>query len=110
MLPCTWAGKHAKAMEQCSDADIQKGVSALLAAYPAIPCPATATPRIIRSSWGSDPLFRGSYSYVNAAGSPDDIDTLAAPLTVTNLSFHDGTFPDGPRMATVCDLLTCIYT
>ncbi|EIE25731.1 amine oxidase [Coccomyxa subellipsoidea C-169] len=93
-LPAPWAehpssavlwitGEHAKAMEKCSDDEVERGVAALLAAYPAIPCPAAAAPRIIRSAWGSDPLFRGSYSYVNAAGSPDDIDALAAPLTVS---------------------------
>ena len=71
-------------MEKCSDDEVHKGVTALLAAYPAIPYPDAAVPRIIRSSWGSDPLFRGSYSYVNAVGSPDDIDTLAAPLMVTS--------------------------
>ncbi len=81
-----WAGEHAKAMEKCSDGEVERGVAALLAAYPAIPCPAAAAPRIIRSAWGSDPLFRGSYSYVNAAGSPDDIDALAAPLTVNLLT------------------------
>lgn len=83
-IPVHVPGEHAKAMEKCSDDEVHKGVTALLAAYPAIPCPDAAVPRMIRSSWGSDPLFRGSYSYVNAVGSPDDIDTLAAPLTVTS--------------------------
>ena len=71
-------------MEACSEEELQKGVAALLAAFPAIPCPADLPPpRLSRSTWGSDPLFRGSYSYVNTAGSPDDIDTLAAPLMVS---------------------------
>ncbi|BDA43980.1 Peroxisomal N(1)-acetyl-spermine/spermidine oxidase [Coccomyxa sp. Obi] len=92
-LPAAWAdhptcavlwltGDHAKMMEACSEEEVEEGVAALLAAYPAIPCP-KSTPRIVRSSWGSDPLFRGSYSYVNAEGTPEDIDTLAAPLMVS---------------------------
>lgn len=78
------SGEHAKAMEACSEEEVESGVAALLAAHPAIPCP-KSTPQIVRSSWGSDPLFRGSYSYVNAEGTPEDIDTLAAPLMVSNL-------------------------
>lgn len=69
-------------MEACGEDEVERGVAALLAAFPAIPCPADAQPKAVRSSWGSDPLFRGSYSYVNAGGSPGNIDTLAEPLTV----------------------------
>lgn len=77
-------GEHAKEMEACSGEEVERGIAALLAAYPAIPCP-KSTPRIVRSSWGTDPLFRGSYSYVNVKGTPEDIDTLAAPLMVRSL-------------------------
>eukprot|EP00250_Pteridium_aquilinum_P011509 c20115_g1_i1 orf=137-1909(+) len=35
---------------------------------------------IARSQWGSNPLFRGSYSYVAVGSSGEDIDTLAEPL------------------------------
>lgn len=76
------AGEHARAMEACSEEEVAAGVAALLAAFPAIPCPPGQPWRLQRSAWGSDPLFRGSYSYVNAHGSPADIDTLAEPLTV----------------------------
>ena len=69
-------------MEACSQEEAEAGVAALLAAFPAIPCPPGQPWRLQRSAWGSDPLFRGSYSYVNARGSPADIDTLAQPLTV----------------------------
>lgn len=34
----------------------------------------------LRSRWGSNPLFRGSYSYVAVGSSGKDIDTLAEPL------------------------------
>lgn len=35
---------------------------------------------LIRSTWNSNPLFRGSYSYIAAGSSADDIDELARPL------------------------------
>ncbi len=69
-------------MEARSERELAADVAALLAAFPAIPAPrGSAPPALARSAWGRDPLFRGSYSYVNAAGSPGDIDALAAPLT-----------------------------
>ncbi|KAK4415676.1 putative polyamine oxidase 5 [Sesamum alatum] len=36
--------------------------------------------KVLRSGWGSDPLFLGSYSYVAVGSSGDDIDELAEPL------------------------------
>ncbi|GAB4853795.1 hypothetical protein Ancab_017989 [Ancistrocladus abbreviatus] len=36
--------------------------------------------RILRSKWGTDPLFLGSYCYVAVGSSCDDLDTLAEPL------------------------------
>ena len=38
---------------------------------------------LARSRWGSDPLFRGSYSYIAAGASEGDITTIGAPLTLT---------------------------
>lgn len=35
---------------------------------------------VLRSGWGFDPLFRGSYSYVAVGSSGQDIDTIAEPL------------------------------
>eukprot|EP00249_Psilotum_nudum_P005943 c19340_g1_i1 orf=52-1938(-) len=35
---------------------------------------------ILHSSWGRDPLFRGSYSYVAVGSSGQDFDTMAEPL------------------------------
>jgi spermine oxidase len=80
-------GENARLMERCTDDEVSAGAAALLAAFPAIPVDAAAAarPSVLRSRWGSDPLFRGSYSYVNASGCPDDIDALAAPLTVSSL-------------------------
>lgn len=36
--------------------------------------------KVLRSKWGTDPLFLGSYSYVAVGSSGDDFDTLAEPL------------------------------
>ncbi|XP_021751160.1 probable polyamine oxidase 5 [Chenopodium quinoa] len=35
---------------------------------------------VLKSKWGTDPLFLGSYSYVAVGSSGDDFDTLAQPL------------------------------
>ncbi|GLJ44033.1 hypothetical protein SUGI_0918280 [Cryptomeria japonica] len=35
---------------------------------------------VLKSGWGFDPLFRGSYSYVAVGSSGQDIDTLSEPL------------------------------
>lgn len=35
---------------------------------------------MLRSRWGSNPLFRGSYSYVAVGSSGEDIDAVAEPL------------------------------
>lgn len=35
------------------------------------------TARVVRSRWGDDPLFRGSYSYVGADGSVEDVVQLS---------------------------------
>lgn len=36
--------------------------------------------RALKTRWGSDPLFLGSYSYVAVGSSGDDLDTMAEPL------------------------------
>lgn len=36
--------------------------------------------RILRSSWGSNPHFRGSYSYTQVGSSGADVEKLAKPL------------------------------
>ncbi|KAL8223271.1 hypothetical protein R6Q57_020670 [Mikania cordata] len=39
--------------------------------------------KVLKSKWGSDPLFLGSYSYVAVGSSGCDIDKLAEPLTTS---------------------------
>ncbi|XP_065851285.1 probable polyamine oxidase 5 [Euphorbia lathyris] len=36
--------------------------------------------KVLKSKWGNDPLFMGSYSYVAVGSSGDDMDSLAEPL------------------------------
>ena len=70
-------------MEACSDAEVESGVRAVLDAFPAIPFAGNSKLKIWRSSWGSNPLFCGSYSCVTTEGQPEDIDVLAAPIQVS---------------------------
>uniref|UniRef100_F6ZF32 Spermine oxidase n=1 Tax=Equus caballus TaxID=9796 RepID=F6ZF32_HORSE len=42
--------------------------------------------RILRSAWGSDPYFRGSYSYTQVGSSGADVEKLAKPLPYTESS------------------------
>ncbi|XP_057969242.1 probable polyamine oxidase 5 [Malania oleifera] len=36
--------------------------------------------KVLKSKWGTDPLFLGSYSYVAVGSSGDDLDSVAEPL------------------------------
>ncbi|KAI3443638.1 hypothetical protein Pfo_000303 [Paulownia fortunei] len=36
--------------------------------------------KVLRTQWGTNPLFLGSYSYIAVGSSGDDMDTLAEPL------------------------------
>ncbi|KAF8051792.1 hypothetical protein N665_1665s0009 [Sinapis alba] len=40
--------------------------------------------KVLKSKWGGDPLFRGSYSYVAVGSSGDDLDAMAEPLPRVN--------------------------
>ncbi|XP_061362784.1 probable polyamine oxidase 5 [Gastrolobium bilobum] len=40
--------------------------------------------KVLKSKWGTDPLFLGSYSYVAVGSSGDDLDTMAEPLPKDN--------------------------
>ncbi|KAL6585821.1 hypothetical protein OROMI_002465 [Orobanche minor] len=47
--------------------------------------------KVLRTQWGTNPLFLGSYSYVAVGSSTDDMDTLAEPLPQIN--GHDDSSP-----------------
>ncbi|CAA0842096.1 Probable polyamine oxidase 5 [Striga hermonthica] len=49
--------------------------------------------RVLRTQWGSNPLFLGSYSYVAVGSSIDDMDTLAEPLPKTDDGGDDSEAP-----------------
>lgn len=59
-------------------------------------------PALVRSTWNSDPLFRGSYSYMALGSSPVDMQEVAQPLSV--LEFGSSSDRDeGEREAGVTD-------
>lgn len=55
--------------------------------------------RVLRTQWGTNPLFLGSYSYVAVGSSIDDMDVLAEPLPEMkknknpNLDFNSDSIP-----------------
>jgi len=62
----------------------------ILDAFPAIKLPWKYT--VLRTCWGSDPLHRGSYSYISAESSTSDVETLSQPLV-----------PFSPQVNVLCD-------
>ena len=78
-------------MEDLSDEEVQAGIVQLLRTFPAVPLPpgARLPPRVVRTRWGRDELFRGSYSYLRAGlDDGEAIDAIAQPLFS-----EDGTMP-----------------
>jgi spermine oxidase len=94
-----FAGKEAKHLESLDGEEIICGVHAMLdgfmpsggagSANSQASCARTETAmqkaryritNVKRSRWATDPLFLGSYSYVSAASSGDDLDLMAEPL------------------------------
>lgn len=74
-------GEDAQSMEAVSETELHDSMAAILQHFPALPVPSQF--RIHRSSWGSDPLFRGSYSYGSASATGDECRTLCEPLVTT---------------------------
>lgn len=59
-------------------------------------------PALVRSTWNSNPLFRGSYSYMALGSTPEDMQEVAQPLSV--LEFGSSSDRDeGEREAGVTD-------
>ncbi|XP_027065185.1 probable polyamine oxidase 5 [Coffea arabica] len=99
-----FAGEEALELESLNDDDILNGVSTTIsnlfsksthyhvASDSNQPCNGDANSaensnlrcikfaKILKSKWGNDPLFLGSYSYVAVGSSGDDMDTMAEPL------------------------------
>lgn len=89
------AGKEALALESFDDEEILDKVSTTISSFLSSPtrfCNGNASSlsnydvkdlkfsNVLRTKWGTDPLFMGSYSYVAVGSSGDDIDNLAEPL------------------------------
>ncbi|KAG8636128.1 hypothetical protein MANES_16G102100v8 [Manihot esculenta] len=103
-----FAGKEAVELESLSDEEIINGVSASISSFLQSPqkqvngnslefCNGSVGSsngnelkfsKVLKSKWGSDPLFLGSYSYVAVGSSGDDMDSLAEPLPV-KLGSHE---------------------
>lgn len=99
-----FAGKEALELETLSDEEIIDGVSTTLSSFLSQPhkqlnsnshgvCNGKEKSvdgnrvrfaKVLKSKWGNDPLFLGSYSYVAVGSSGDDLDTLAEPLPNTD--------------------------
>ncbi len=63
---------------------VASAYQAVLRAFPGIRTSGDADgppPGVLRSAWGTDPLFRGSYSYISARATADDVHALSAPVT-----------------------------
>ncbi|XP_072864236.1 spermine oxidase-like isoform X2 [Chlorocebus sabaeus] len=78
-------GEEALIMEKCDDEAVAKICTEMLRQFtgnPNIPKPR----RILRSAWGSNPYFRGSYSYTQVGSSGADVEKLAKPLPYTESS------------------------
>ncbi|KAL8093936.1 putative polyamine oxidase 5 [Apium graveolens] len=89
------AGKEALALESLDDEEILDKVSTTISSFLSSPAKLNngngsslgsyegkelKFTKVLRTKWGSDPLFMGSYSYVAVGSSGDDIDNLAEPL------------------------------
>lgn len=79
MLSGWICGEEALLMEGQDDEAVAETCTELLRRFtgnPDIPKPR----RILRSSWGSNPYIRGSYSFTRVGSSGGDFEKLAAPL------------------------------
>lgn len=78
-------GEEALIMEKCDDETVAETCTELLRKFtgnPNIPKPR----RILRSFWGSNPHFFGSYSYTQVGSSGADVEKLVKPLPYTESS------------------------
>ncbi|XP_030643788.1 spermine oxidase [Chanos chanos] len=79
MLSGWICGDEALRMERCDDETVAEICTELLRKFTGnqnIPKPR----RILRSSWGSNPYIRGSYSFTRVGSSGGDVEKLAMPL------------------------------
>ncbi|PON50469.1 FAD/NAD(P)-binding domain containing protein [Parasponia andersonii] len=97
-----FAGKEALELESLKDEQIISGVSTTISSFLSKPSYHKGNPsshevltngnvssedkfgvkvtKVLRTHWGNDPLFMGSYSYVAVGSSGEDLDRMAEPL------------------------------
>ncbi|CAL0330306.1 unnamed protein product [Lupinus luteus] len=87
-----FAGEEALALESLKDEEIIDGVSTTLSSFLSHKlCNGNLNTeksneyevkfsKVLKTQWGTDPLFLGSYSYVAVGSSGDDLDAMAEPL------------------------------
>ena len=93
-----FAGEEALHMEKLNDEEVINGVSTTISNFQ-IPnsesdCNdfeanskgSVKFSKVLKSQWGSDPLFQGSYSYIAVGSSGEDLDAMAEPLPRTEES------------------------
>ncbi|XP_019192409.1 PREDICTED: probable polyamine oxidase 5 [Ipomoea nil] len=89
-----FAGKEALELESLDDQQIIHGVSTTISNFlPHQICNGHTQPefvKVLKTQWGTDPLFLGSYSYVAVGSSGDDLDTMAEPLPVNKGTHYHG--------------------
>ncbi|XP_044471181.1 probable polyamine oxidase 5 [Mangifera indica] len=98
VLRSWFVGKEALELESLTDEEIIDGVSTTISSF--LPQPhkkedsnsrklcngnhventEVKFTKVLRTKWGNDPLFLGSYSYVAVGSSGEDLDTIAKPL------------------------------
>lgn len=74
-----FGGRGAEIVESLTDDEVSTACRDLLGKFlkvPSIPKPTM----VLRSKWNSDPLYRGSYTYLSTKNRENDILDLAAPL------------------------------
>lgn len=96
-LAVPWAvmwvsGEDALAMERATDEEVVATVRTIVRSFPGMRrLPeswvldegeegGSAVGTVVRSKWGLDPLFRGSYSYLGVESRPEDVDALLNPV------------------------------
>ena len=75
-------GASAQDMEGESEANLQRCMAAVLQEFPALALPGQI--KVFRSTWGSDSLFRGSYSFGSASAVGGECLALCEPLGAQN--------------------------
>ncbi|KVH93969.1 probable polyamine oxidase 5 [Cynara cardunculus var. scolymus] len=76
-----FAGDEALKLESLQDDVILDEVSTTISSF--LSNSKLKFDKVLKSGWGSDPLFMGSYSYIAVGSSGCDIDSLAEPLPET---------------------------